>query len=64
MVKVAVEELVFPQSSVAVKVTVAAPFAPHKSLKVVKLFVHDASCPQALDTLAPPLLFSQFCSCC
>jgi hypothetical protein len=35
IVKVAVVVLAFPQSSVAVKVTVAEPVAPHKSLNEV-----------------------------
>ncbi len=34
-VNVAVVELLLPHSSVTVKVTVAAPVAPHKSLKAV-----------------------------
>ena len=37
MVNVAVVLLALPQSSVAVKVTVTAPVAPHRSLRVASL---------------------------
>jgi hypothetical protein len=40
IVNVAVVETVSPQSSVAVKVTVAAPVAPQRSLRAVKSLDH------------------------
>ena len=40
MVNVAVVELVLPQASVAVKVTVALPVAPQSSLRAVKSLLH------------------------
>ena len=43
----------FPQLSVAVNVTVAAPVCPHKSLNVVKLFV-QVTPEQASVAAAPP----------
>ena len=58
IVKVAVVVLVLPQSSVAVKVTVAEPVAPQSSDKPAKLFDHVTS-PQSSVALAPPLLANQ-----
>ena len=40
MVNVAVVDVLSPQSSVAVKVTVAAPVAPQRSLRDVKSLLH------------------------
>ena len=48
MVNVAVVELVLPQASVAVKVTVALPVAPQSSLRAVK----------SLDHVTPPVICS------
>ena len=50
--------LEFPQASVAVKVTVAAPVAPHQSLNDVKSFVQVTS-EHGSDALAPPWELSQ-----
>ncbi len=55
IVKVALRESSLPQSSVAVKVTVAAPVAPHKSLSALKLLL-QVTLPQASVAVAPPLL--------
>ncbi|MBL0146585.1 MAG: hypothetical protein IPP48_13460 [Chitinophagaceae bacterium] len=55
MVNVALVVLLLPQSSVAVKMTVAEPVAPHKSLNAVKLFVHVTPL-HASVAAAPPLL--------
>ena len=58
MVKVAVVLDVFPQSSDAVKITVALPVAPQSSLRLVKLL--DQVTPlQMSEATAPPLLDSQ-----
>ena len=58
MVKVAVVLLLFPQSSVAVKITVAAPAAPQSSLKESKSLLHDTSL-HASEAVAPPWLVNQ-----
>ena len=42
----------------AVKITVAAPVAPHKSLSAVKLFVHTTA-EQSSPAMAPPWVESQ-----
>ena len=57
MVKLAVVVEVFPQASVAVKVTEAVPVAPHRSLSEVKLLLQE-TVPQSSVALAPPLLAS------
>ena len=57
MVNVAVVDVALPQSSVAVKVTVAAPVAPQSSLNASKSFVHITP-PHASVAVAPPLLSS------
>ena len=59
IVNVAVVDVALPQSSVAVKVTVAAPVAPQSSLNASKSFVHITP-PHASVAVAPPLLSSQF----
>ena len=51
---VAVEEVLFPQVSVAVKVTVAEPVAPHVSESEVKLLV-QVTFEHASLAEAPPL---------
>ncbi len=58
MVNVAEVVVVFPQASVAVKITVALPVFPHSSLNSVKSFVH-VTFPQASLASAPPLSASQ-----
>ena len=58
MVNVAVVLEVFPQSSVAVKVTVSAPVAPQRSLKPALLWL-QVTPPHASLATAPPLLESQ-----
>ena len=58
MVNVAVVLEVFPQSSVAVKVTVSAPVAPQRSLKPALLLL-QVTLPHASLATAPPLLESQ-----
>ena len=55
MVNVAVVLLVLPQSSVAVKVTVAEPVAPQSSLKPSKSLL-NVTPPQTSEAVAPPLL--------
>ena len=57
IVNVAVVLLLLPQSSVAVKVTVAMPVAPQSSLKAAKSLLQVTSL-QASDAIAPPLLAS------
>ena len=57
IVNVAEEELLFPQSSVAVKVTVAEPVAPQSSLKPSKSLL-QVTPPQISEAVAPPLLFN------
>ena len=57
MVNVAVDVEALPHSSVAVKVTVAAPVAPQRSLRAVKLLV-QVTVPQASVAVAPPLLLN------
>ena len=54
MVKVALVVVAFPQASVAVKITVAAPVAPQRSLNAVKLLVQVIT-PQLSVAVAPPL---------
>ena len=58
MVKVAVVVAEFPHSSVAVKVTVALPVAPQRSLNATKSFVQDTP-PHTSEAAAPPLLPNQ-----
>jgi hypothetical protein len=58
MVNVAVVELALPQSSLAVKITVADPEAPQSSLKEVKS-LDQVTAPHASAAEAPPLLDSQ-----
>src|SRR5690606_39841805 len=53
IVKVAVVVLVFPQASVAVKVTVADPVAPQRSLKASKSLLQAT--PLTSVAVAPPL---------
>ena len=53
IVNVAVVLLLLPQSSVAVKVTVAAPVAPQSSLKESKSLLH-VTLLQATGAIAPP----------
>ena len=53
IVKVAEEEDAFPQASVAVKVTVALPVAPHRSESDVKLSLHQTP-EHTSDAVAPP----------
>ena len=53
IVNVAVVLLLLPQSSVAVKVTMAEPVAPQSSLKVSKSLLH-VTLLQASDAIAPP----------
>ena len=57
IVNVAVVLLLLPQSSVAVKVTVAMPVAPQSSLKASKSLLQVTSL-HASDAMAPPLLAS------
>ena len=57
IVNVAVVLLLLPQSSVAVKVTVAIPVAPQSSLKEAKSLLQDTSL-HASEALAPPLPLS------
>ena len=57
IVNVAVVLLLLPQSSVAVKVTVAMPVAPQASLKASKSLLQVTSL-HASEALAPPLLVS------
>ena len=57
IVNVAVVLLLLPQSSVAVKVTVAAPVAPQSSLNPSKSLLHVTPL-HASDAIAPPLLAS------
>ena len=61
MIKSAEVVLLFPQASVAVNVTVTAPFTPQVPVRsAVKSFVHVTSAPQlSLRKVAPPLLLSQ-----
>ena len=54
MVKVAELVEVFPQASVAVKVTTAEPVAPQRSLSDVKSFDHVIA-EQLSEASAPPL---------
>jgi len=61
ILNVAVVVAVFPQASVAVKVTSALPVAPQPSLNAVKLFVHNTGAHSALEA-APPFAPSQFVS--
>src|SRR5690606_2103981 len=58
IVKVADVELEFPQASVAVKVTVAAPVAPQRSLSALKSFDQEIA-EQSSVAVAPPLLANQ-----
>jgi hypothetical protein len=58
MVKVAEVVEALLQSSVAVKITVAEPVAPHKSESAVKL-LDQITLLQASVAIAPPLLASQ-----
>ena len=55
MVKVAVLAEVFPHSSVAVKITLAEPVAPQRSLRQVKSFVQVTDPEQISEATAPPL---------
>jgi hypothetical protein len=55
IVNVAETLLLLPQSSVAVKVTVADPVAPQSSLKPAKSLLQDTP-PQTSEAVAPPLL--------
>src|SRR5438132_486099 len=61
IVKVAVVLLALPQSSVAVNLTVAAPVAPHRSLRAVKSLL-QVTPPHASVAVAPPWLASQVAS--
>ena len=54
MVNVALVETVFPQSSVAVNITVAAPVAPQRLLSSSKSLLHAIS-PNSVLAIAPPL---------
>ena len=54
--KVAVVDVLLPHASVAVKITVAAPVAPHKSLKPVKLLLQVT--PEHTSLAAAPPLFA------
>ena len=58
MVKVAEEVTVLPQSSLAVKMTVALPVAPHPSLNATKSLV-QVMVPHSSSAVAPPLLVNQ-----
>ena len=58
IVKVAVVEVLLPQSSVAVKVTVASPVAAQRSLNAAKLLLHVTPL-QMSDAAAPPLEVNQ-----
>ena len=58
MVKVAVVSLLFPQSSVAVNVTVTAPVAAQRSLSVASLWLQVTALQLSLAS-APPLSASQ-----
>ena len=58
IVKVADVEVVLPHASVAVKITVAAPVEPHKSLSELKSLVH-VTLPHTSEASAPPLSASQ-----
>ena len=58
IVNVADEVEVFPQESVAVKITVAVPVAPHVSETEVKLLLQVTS-EQLSEATAPPLEASQ-----
>ena len=58
MVYVALVVTELPQSSLAVKITVALPVAPHSSLSAVKSLVH-VMLPQSSSADAPPLLSNQ-----
>ena len=60
IVNVAVVLDSFPQSSVAVNSTVAAPVAPHKSERASKLF-DQVTLPQTSEAVAPPLFANQAC---
>src|SRR5688572_27549097 len=62
MVKVAEVEAARPQSSVAVKVTVAEPVAPQPSESPAKSSDHVTP-PQSSVAVAPPRLASQAASC-
>ena len=62
MVNVAFVVDALPHTSVAVKVTVAAPVAPQRSLKLVKLFVQVTLLQSSL-AVAPPWLASHAASC-
>ena len=53
IVNAATEVIEFPQSSVAVKITVAPPVAPQSSLKALKSLLH-VTFPQASEAEAPP----------
>ena len=59
MVKVAVVEVVFPQSSEAVKMTVAEPVAPQRSLSSVKSLDQVTPLQMSLAAPALPLAASQ-----
>ena len=58
MVKVAVVVLALPQSSVAVKVTLALPVAPQRSLNALKSLVQVTLLHSSVAA-APPLLANQ-----
>ena len=62
IVNVASVVLAFPQSSVAVKITVVLPVAPHSSLKLVWLLVQITELQASLAD-APPKLSNHACSC-
>ena len=55
MVNVAEEVTVLPQSSLAVKMTVALPVAPHSSLNATKSLL-QVMVPHSSSAVAPPLL--------
>src|SRR5690606_17629940 len=59
IVKVAVAVAKLPHSSVAVKVTVAEPVAPHSSESDVKLLVQVRLVEQLSEAEAPPLEANQ-----
>ena len=59
MVNVAEVVLVLPQSSVAVKITVAAPVAPQRSLRAVKSLLQVTPPHASVAAPAPPLAASQ-----
>ena len=59
IVNVAVVVVVLPQSSDAVKMTVAAPVAPQRSLRAVKSLLHVTALQSSVAAPAPPLEASQ-----